>query len=192
MEQTERASRIVRNLLDFARSQATQMQPLYIDYVLHKTTDLIANELRIHKIALEKRIDDYLPMVYGDLQKLQQVFLNLILNAEQAIGEFGRIEVRATATGDGYIRVDIADTGPGIRQEHLERIFDPFFTTKEAGKGTGLGLAIVYGIVKKHGGYIEVASKEGEGTTFSIYLPVHRQDGDGDAAAPADTAEKTP
>jgi signal transduction histidine kinase len=178
MAQTERASKIVRNLLDFSRAQSSEMEPLYIDYVLHKTTDLIENELRIHKIVLKKDIADLLPQVNGDLQKLQQVFLNLIINAEQAIGDYGTITVRARELDNGYIQADISDTGPGISQEHIDQIFDPFFTTKEAGKGTGLGLAIVYGIVKKHGGYIEVSSKLGEGTTFSVYLPRYREDAD--------------
>jgi len=173
MDQTERASKIVRNLLDFSRARSSDREPLYVDFVLHKTTDLIANELRIHKIALHKDIADNLPRVNGDLHKLQQVFLNLIINAEQAIGEYGRISVTARATGNDYIRIDIRDTGPGIAPENLDRIFDPFFTTKEAGKGTGLGLAIVYGIVEKHGGYVEVASKLAEGTTFSVYLPAY-------------------
>ncbi|HHD64577.1 MAG TPA: two-component sensor histidine kinase, partial [Desulfobulbaceae bacterium] len=173
MTQTERASKIVRNLLDFSRARATEMEPLHIDEVLQKTTKLIANELRIHKVALETKIADGLPVVHGDFQKLQQVFLNLIINAKQAIGEYGRIFIEARLTDNDTIRVDLSDTGPGIDQEHLEQIFDPFFTTKEAGKGTGLGLSIVYGIVKKHGGYIEVASKVGEGTTFSVYLPVY-------------------
>jgi signal transduction histidine kinase len=173
MAQTERASKIVRNLLDFSRAQSSEMEPIHIDFILHKTTELVANELRIHKISLHKKIEDLLPRTNGDLQKLQQVFLNLIINAEQAIGDYGIISVSAEKTDNGYVRVDISDTGPGIDPEHLEQIFDPFFTTKEAGKGTGLGLAIVYGIVKKHGGYIEVASKLGEGTTFSVYLPVY-------------------
>ncbi len=173
IEQTERASKIVRNLLDFSRAQASDKEPLYIDFVLHKTTDLIANELRIHKISLHKDIADQLPRINGDLRKLQQVFLNLIINAEQAIGDFGRISIRARATDNGYVRVDINDTGPGISPDNLDRIFDPFFTTKEAGKGTGLGLAIVYGIVEKHGGYIEVTSKVDHGTTFSVYLPAY-------------------
>ncbi len=176
MIQTERASKIVRNLLDFSRAKSSESEPLYIDYILHKTTDLIANELNIHKITLEKEIDDMLPMVNGDLQKLQQVFLNLIINAEQAIVEDGKISVHAMATDNGYVRTSISDTGPGIDPEHLSQIFDPFFTTKEAGKGTGLGLAIVYGIVKKHGGYIEVASELGEGTTFSVYLPALQEE----------------
>ena len=176
MAQTERASKIVRNLLDFSRAQSSETQALYIDFVLHKTTNLIANELRIHKIALKKDIADMLPQVNGDLQKLQQVFLNLIINAEQAIGDFGSIIVKARATDNGFIRTDIIDNGPGIAQENLEQIFDPFFTTKEAGKGTGLGLSIVYGIVKKHNGYIEVASELGKGTTFSVFLPIYEEE----------------
>jgi signal transduction histidine kinase len=182
MTQTERASKIVRNLLDFSRAHATEMEPLHIDEVLQKTTKLIANELRIHKIALETQIADSLPVVHGDFQKLQQVFLNLIINAEQAIGEYGRIFIEARIADNDTIRVDVSDTGPGIDQRHLEQIFDPFFTTKEAGKGTGLGLSIVYGIVKKHGGYIEVASKVGEGTMFSVYLPAYHGNESGEQA----------
>ncbi len=176
MAQTERASKIVRNLLDFSRAQSSETQSLHIDFVLHKTTNLIANELRIHKVSLKKDIADMLPQVNGDLPKLQQVFLNLIINAEQAIGDFGSIIVKARATDNGFVRTDIIDNGPGIAQENLEQIFDPFFTTKEAGKGTGLGLSIVYGIVKKHNGYIEVASEVGKGTTFSVYLPLYEPD----------------
>jgi signal transduction histidine kinase len=172
MSQTERASKIVHNLLNFSRSQSPEIQAMYIDFVLHKTTDLIANELRINQVTLIKDIEDMLPQVNGDLQKLQQVFLNLIINAEHAVAEGGTITVRARATDKGFIRTDIIDTGAGIAPEHVEQIFDPFFTTKEAGKGTGLGLSIVYAIVKKHDGYIEVASKLGEGTTFSVYLPI--------------------
>ena len=183
MAQTERASKIVRNLLDFSRAQSSEMQPFHIDFIIHKTTDLIANELKIHNIVLQKKIPDLLPRINGDLQKLQQVFLNLIINAEQAIGTDGMISVITQATDDGYIRTDIIDTGPGIAPEHLEQIFDPFFTTKEAGKGTGLGLSIVYGIVKKHGGFIEVSSKIREGTKFSVYLPIYQEpeerEGDG-------------
>ena len=176
MGQTERASRIVHNLLDFSRAHATEMELLHLDEVLAKTKNLIINELRIHKIALETEIGDNLPPVRGDFQKLQQVFLNLIINAEQAIGEHGRIVLKAMPTSEDTIRVDVSDSGSGIDQQHLERIFDPFFTTKETGKGTGLGLAIVYGIVEKHGGYVEVASKQGEGTIISVHLPVYHSD----------------
>ncbi len=178
MAQTERASKIVRNLLDFSRAQSSEMQALYIDYILHGTINLIANELQIHQIKLVKDIADRMPQINGDLQQLQQVFLNLIINAEQAIGDNGKIIVKSAPFDENYIRTDIIDNGPGIVQENLEQIFDPFFTTKEAGKGTGLGLAIVYGIVKKHGGYIEVASTLGKGTTFSVYLPIYQGEED--------------
>lgn len=176
MIQTERASRIVRNLLDFSRARSTEMQPLDIRYVLNKTADLIANELRIHKIVMHREIDNDLPLITGDMQKLQQVFLNLIINAEQAIGEYGTITMKAWVTDKGFIRTDICDNGPGISQENLGQIFDPFFTTREAGKGTGLGLSIAYGIVKEHGGYIEVVSALGEGTSFSVFLPLYRKE----------------
>lgn len=176
MSQTDRASKIVKNLLDFSRApSSSETQPVYIDFVLHKTTDLISNELRIHKITLQKDILDRLPQTKGNLQKLQQVFLNLIINAEQAIGDYGTITVQARALDEKYIRVNISDTGPGIAQENLDQIFDPFFTTKGIGKGTGLGLSVVYAIVQEHGGYIEVASKLGEGTTFSVYLPIYQE-----------------
>ncbi|PLX49673.1 MAG: hypothetical protein C0613_06690 [Desulfobulbaceae bacterium] len=176
MSQTDRASKIVKNLLDFSRApSSSETQPVYIDFVLHKTTDLISNELRIHKITLQKDILDRLPQTKGNLQKLQQVFLNLIINAEQAIGDYGTITVQARALDEKYIRVNISDTGPGIAQENLDQIFDPFFTTKGIGKGTGLGLSVVYAIVQEHGGYIEVASKLGEGTTFSVYLPIYHE-----------------
>ncbi len=176
MTQTERASKIVRNLLDFSRVQSSEMQVMYIDFILHKTTDLIANELHVHKITLKKDIADQMHQINGDLHKLQQVFLNLIINAEQAIGDHGTITVRARELERGYIRTDIIDTGSGISQEYIDQVFDPFFTTKEAGKGTGLGLAIVYGIVKEHKGYIEVTSKIGVGTTFSVFLPIYAED----------------
>ena len=181
MVQTERASKIVRNLLDFSRVQPPEMQRLHLEQVLDKTIDLIDNELRIHNISLSKEIEASLPQIMGDGNKLQQVFLNLLINAEQAMGENGAITLRARRTGNDMIRVDVTDTGPGIPPEVIDQIFDPFFTTKEAGKGTGLGLAIVYGIVKRHGGYIEVVSKQGQGTTFSVYLPCLREEQDQDA-----------
>ncbi len=184
MAQTERASKIVRNLLDFSRAHATKMESLRIEEVLEKTKSLISNELRIHTIALETETSANLPPVYGDFQQLQQVFLNLIINAEQAIGEDGRIVLKAALTPDDTIRIDVGDTGQGIDQEHLKRIFDPFFTTREAGKGTGLGLTIIAGIVEKHGGYVEVAGNPGEGAILSVYLPVyHDEKNRGRAAA---------
>ena len=158
MIQTDRASKIVKNLLDFSRDNAT--------------VKLIANQLRINAIWLEDYISQDLPKINGDLQKLQQVFLNLFLNAIQVMPTGGLIYLEAMCEPEGYIKINIGDTGTGIPPENQKHIFDPFYTTKEVGKGTGLGLSIVYGIVKKHGGYIEVKSKMDVGTTFSVYLPI--------------------
>jgi two-component system, NtrC family, sensor kinase len=174
MNQTERASKIVRNLLDSSKSHSSDMEALSIAKVLDKTAELIANELQIHKISLKRNIIDPLPIVHGDLQMLQQAFLNLIINAEQAIGDCGVIAIGASSTDKGYVRVDICDSGPGIEQEYLDQIFDQIFTIKKIGLGTSLGLAIVYDIIEKHGGYIEVSSTVSEGSTFSVYLPVYQ------------------
>ena len=172
MIQTDRASRIVRNLLDFSRDKEPSSGLLNIKEVTNATVKLIANQLRINAIWLEDYIHDDLPEINGDLQKLQQVFLNLFLNAIQVMPTGGLIYLEAMCEPEGYIKVNIGDTGTGISPEAQEHIFDPFYTTKEVGKGTGLGLSIVYGIVKKHGGYIEVKSKMNVGTTFSVYLPI--------------------
>jgi signal transduction histidine kinase len=172
MIQTDRASKIVKNLLDFSRDKAFSAVRLNIKDVTDATIKLIANQLRINAIWLEDYIPKDLPEIKGDLQKLQQVFLNLFLNAIQVMPEGGLIYLEATHTPDGYIKINVSDTGTGIAPKDQEHIFDPFYTTKEVGKGTGLGLSIVYGIVKKHGGYIEVKSKVNIGTTFSVYLPI--------------------
>jgi two-component system, NtrC family, sensor kinase len=112
-----------------------------------------------------------LPMVMGNFRSLQQVFMNLLMNALQAMPEGGEISVAAETDSRDTVRVDIHDTGMGISQELVQHIFEPFFTTKEVGKGTGLGLAVVYSLVKKHGGRIDVNSEIGRGTTFSVFLP---------------------
>jgi len=170
--QTERASKVVRNLLDFSRETAPAVTLLDMKDVLKKTEALIANQLRLQSIWLEDYIPDELPPVRGDMQKLQQVFLNLFLNAIHVMPGGGLIHLEGAVTDNNHVRIDFNDTGSGIPAEKLGRIFDPFFTTKPVGQGTGLGLSIVYGIIKKHGGYVEVRSKVNVGTTFSIYLPV--------------------
>jgi len=171
MVQTDRASKIVKKLLDFSRDKAPETIRLSIKEVINSTIDLIANQLKINAVRVEKDILADLPEINGDLQKLQQVFLNIFLNAIQVMPGGGLIHIEALKEPEGYIRINVSDTGGGIAPEHRERIFDPFYTTKEAGKGTGLGLWIVYGIIKKHGGYIEVKSKINIGSTFSVYLP---------------------
>ncbi|MBU0682599.1 MAG: HAMP domain-containing histidine kinase [Proteobacteria bacterium] len=172
INETHRASEVVKNILDFSRDQKPVVQLLNIKEVVASTKKLIDNELRLNAIWLVQVIPANLPPVWGEMQKLQQVFLNLFLNAIHVMSKGGLIHVDAQEDPPGYIRINVNDTGTGIEPENIEHIFDPFYTTKEVGKGTGLGLSIVYGIVKKHGGYIEVKSEMNVGTTFSIILPI--------------------
>jgi two-component system NtrC family sensor kinase len=116
-------------------------------------------------------MDEELPAVKGNPRNIQQVFLNIMLNAIQAMPEGGKLMVRGSAE-QGFLRVDVQDTGAGMAEEELAKVFDPFFTTKEPGTGTGLGLTVSYGIVEEHRGKITVESERGKGTTFSVYLPV--------------------
>ncbi|MFW8599986.1 sensor histidine kinase [Desulfobacterota bacterium M19] len=176
MVQTERAGKIVKNLLDFSRDKAPETATLNIREVIDPTIDLIANQLKINSIWVENYIPANLPAISGDLQQLQQVFLNLFLNAIQVMPDGGLIHLKAVEEPEDYIKVSVGDTGSGIAPEHIEHIFAPFYTTKEVGKGTGLGLSIVYGIIKKHGGYIKVKSTINVGTTFSVYLPLAAAD----------------
>ena len=170
--QTDRATEVVKNLLDFSRDKKPLTQLLNMKQVLDSTRKLITNELRLNAIWLEDYVPESLPCIMGDMQKLQQVFVNLFINSIHVMPEGGLIYIDASEEPDGYIRINVTDTGTGIKPENIEEIFDPFYTTKEVGKGTGLGLSIVYGIVKKHDGYIEVKSKMNVGTTFSIFFPI--------------------
>ncbi|HDK43769.1 MAG TPA: two-component sensor histidine kinase, partial [Desulfobacteraceae bacterium] len=172
LAQTDRAGNIVRDLLDFTRDKKPTIRKLRICDVIAGAKKLIENELRLKAVHLETWKQPDLPYILGDEQKLQQVFLNLFVNAIHAMPDGGLIHVDTHAGPEGFIRVDVSDTGAGIPQEKISNIFDPFFTTRRGGTGTGLGLSIVYEIVKKHGGYIEVESQVQAGTTFSIFLPV--------------------
>jgi signal transduction histidine kinase len=174
--QTERATATVRNLLDFTRKEEPSFVPLKINEVLKATLRLMENEIALNNIRLETNLNDNLPEIRGDFSQLQQVFLNLILNAIQAMERGGTLSIVSQIEDNSYVRVDITDTGVGIPETILPNIFDPFFTTKEIGKGTGLGLSVSYNIIQKHGGKISVKSKVNQGTTFSVYLPKHRKD----------------
>lgn len=176
LAQTDRAGNIVRDLLDFTRDKEPTVRRLQIRDVIAGAKKLIENELRLKAVHLETREQPNLPCILGDEQKLQQVFLNLFVNAIHAMPDGGLIHVDTRAEPDGFIRVDVSDTGIGIPQENIRNIFDPFFTTRDGGTGTGLGLSIVYEIIKKHGGYIEVDSQIQKGTTFSVFLPVVAED----------------
>ena len=172
VEQTERARKIVRNLLDFARESEITTEPLRIDAVVGDAIRLAANQIKLSGVELVREVADDLPPVNGDRQYLSQVFVNLILNAVEAMPDGGRIAISSDVSVDtGCVAINITDTGPGMAPDVLESIFDPFFTTKTGGRGTGLGLSVSLGIVQKHGGDIRVASKTGEGTTFTVILP---------------------
>lgn len=169
--QTSRASSIVNNLLNFSRVSDARLVPVDLNHVLDDTIQLLEAQLRNSGIEVTCKYADHLPSAIGNAAKLQQVFINLILNARDAMPQGGRMEI-ATGTSDDAILISFRDTGSGIAPEHMAKIYDPFFTTKQIGKGTGLGLAVSYGIIRDHGGDISVESQQGEGTLFQISLPL--------------------
>jgi signal transduction histidine kinase len=172
LSESERASEIVRDLLDFARSERPSLEEINVGELLQQTLRLVSNQAAVANIEVEVRIEEGIPSIYGERRSLQQVFLNLFVNAIQAMPNGGTLTVRAhKVPGTRDVAVVVSDTGVGIPSEYLSRIFDPFFTTKEVGRGTGLGLTVAYGIVEKHGGKIEVESQVGRGTTFTVVLP---------------------
>jgi two-component system NtrC family sensor kinase len=170
IHETSRAADIVRGLLDFARERAAVKEALYINDVIQKTIRLIRNQKLFDQIVIEEELACDLPQVEGDMNQLQQVLLNLSLNACEAMPNGGRIVIRSNVDGN-HVVVKVIDNGTGIRREHYDHVFEPFFTTKPAGKGTGLGLSVSYGIVRQHGGALDFESQEGRGTTFTIVLP---------------------
>ncbi len=164
-----RCSRIIRNLLDFARQTEPMLREVNVNEVVEKALSLVAHQAQLQHIEVQKELDPSLPLITADFDQLQQACTNLILNAVQAMPQGGRLTLRTTLA-NGRIRIDVQDTGCGIPKENLLKLFTPFFTTKEKGKGVGLGLAVVHGIVERHRGKIEVQSEVGKGTTFTIYL----------------------
>jgi len=174
LNQAERAGEIVKNLLDFSRNELPSFTDLSIGDVIHKTFKLVKNQVMLAGIKTEINIGQSLPVIRGNFRNLEQVFLNLFLNAIQAMPQGGKISVD-TRVENHFLRVDVRDTGTGINPEQLERIFEPFYTTKQVGRGTGLGLAVSYALIKRHAGYIEVQSEVNKGTVFSVYLPLHAE-----------------
>jgi len=172
LSQAERAGDIIKNLLDFSRNEMPSFADLDINEVIQKALKLVKNQTMLSGIGVETAISPDIPSVRGNFRNLEQVFLNLFINAIQAMPGGGSIRVSASRTPDQTIKITVQDTGIGIKPEDLEHIFEPFYTTKAVGRGTGLGLAVSYALVKKHGGYVEVQSQVNSGTTFSIYLPV--------------------
>jgi two-component system NtrC family sensor kinase len=168
-----RAKTVTHRLLGFARRMEPLTERVNINTVLDESIDFLENEARYRNIDIQTNYAPDLPLTTSDQSQLQQVFLNIINNAIDAIGKEGEITINTRMTNkNNEICVEIHDNGPGMPKDVLQNIFDPFFTTKEVGKGTGLGLSISYSIIEKLGGRIMVASQEGQGTTFTIYLPV--------------------
>jgi two-component system, NtrC family, sensor kinase len=174
VKQTFRASEIVNNLLNFSRTGAGELANVDVNKVVEETLSLVAHPLKTSQIQVVKNLGDSLPSVRGSANKLQQVFLNLFLNARDAMPSGGMLEVK-TVAHNGSVEIEIVDTGAGIPREHIHKIFDPFFTTKASGRGTGLGLSVSYGIIKEHSGKIDVRSTPGKGTSFHVEFPAVRK-----------------
>jgi signal transduction histidine kinase len=175
--EAQRAAVIVKNLLTFARKHAPVTQLGQVNTVIEDVLKLRAYEQKVNNIEVEKHLAADLPEIMMDPFQIQQVFLNIIVNAEFAMLEAhqrGKLVI-TTERADGVVRITFTDDGPGITESNLKSIFDPFFTTKEVGKGTGLGLSICHGIVTEHGGKIYASSIIGQGSTFIVELPLNSQ-----------------
>lgn len=177
-QQAKRCRSIIRNLLKFSRSSdKKEWEEFDLNSMLDDTISLVQHQLDLNNIELSRDFSEDLPALNGSASQLQQVFTNLILNAQHAMPEGGKLHIttrQSPQLGEfsGCAEINIEDTGSGIKTEHINRIFEPFFSTKETGKGTGLGLSITYGIIKEHGGEIAVQSEPGKGTKFTVILPL--------------------
>jgi two-component system NtrC family sensor kinase len=178
-KQTFRASEIVNNLLNFSRTTGTEFAEISLNKVISDTLALLEHQFKVAHVQVETELYENLPAIQGNAGRLQQVFLNLFLNAKDAMAGKGGVLNVATQNGD-FVSVRVSDTGSGIAQEHIHRIYDPFFTTKTTpaegqNRGTGLGLSVSYGIIQEHAGHIRVESHPGEGTTFTLDFPLVRK-----------------
>nr|HPI73533.1 ATP-binding protein [bacterium] len=172
MAETDRCRRIVRGLLDFSRQTRIDAAIVNLNKILSSTLALVTEQAMFLNIQVVQQLEDSLPNVLVDVGQIQQVFLNIILNAADAMNGRGTLSVRSRTSPEGdCVLVSFTDTGSGMTAEIISRIFEPFFTTKPRGQGTGLGLAIAYGIVQRHHGDILVASQPGMGSTITVKLP---------------------
>jgi C4-dicarboxylate-specific signal transduction histidine kinase len=173
MQQVRKATEIILHLRTFGRAAPVSHEPLSLRQVIERALSLMQEQLRLREIEVTVDLGPEDPVVVGNPIQLEQVFINLLTNARDAMADSPRKAIRiSTVVGPAEAEVAFADTGSGIPPGLERRIFDPFFTTKEVGKGTGLGLSITYGIIKEHGGTISVVSAPGEGATFLIHLPL--------------------
>ena len=173
MQQVSKATQIISHLRTFGRAAPVSREPISLKPVIERALSLVQEQLRLHEIEVTLDLGPEEAVVVGNPIQLEQVFINLLTNARDAVADSLRKAIRISASvGSAAVEIAFVDTGHGIPSGLERRIFDPFFTTKEVGKGTGLGLSITYGIVKEHGGTISVASTPGEGATFLIHLPL--------------------
>ena len=180
LKDAKRCQETVKELLEFTRQTRHLMRPHDINKALTRTLFLLESQTLFHNIVIKKDLASSLPPVISDIQQLYHLFMNIILNAAQAMEGNGILTLKSLLLKDeNQVCIEISDTGPGISEENLPHIFDPFFTTKEEGKGTGLGLSLAYRIIQNHGGHINAESAPGKGTTFSIILPIGLKEKEG-------------
>jgi len=176
LKDAERCRDTVKELLEFARQTRQEMRPHDINQAISRTLFLLENQAIFQNIEIEKNLTASLPLVPADIQQLNHMFMNIILNAVEAMEGKGKLTLRTCLSPDKeHVTIEISDTGPGIPNGILPQIFEPFFTTKEAGKGTGLGLSLVYGILENHGGNITATNRQDRGASFIIELPLMRR-----------------
>jgi PAS domain S-box-containing protein len=177
VKEATRCREIVKGLLGFSRAEKQQEADVQLADVLNATLSVLGSQAIFHNVRIVQKLEPNLPTLKGDAGRLQQAFMNIILNAAQAMNGRGVLTIgTAWERPQNLLVVSIGDTGCGIPPEHLSRIFEPFFTTKPPGEGSGLGLAVTYGIIQQHGGSIEVQSAPGKGSTFTIKLPLTRKE----------------
>jgi len=167
-----RSTKLIQNLLNFARQSPPEFHLVDLNVVVNQGFDLISHTIEKNKIQVRHELDPSLPKITADANQLQQVCINLILNAIQAMPQGGKLTLR-TYVQNARVKLEIEDTGIGIPPENMSKLFTPFFSTKPEVKGVGLGLPVAYGIIQRHQGRIEVRSKVGEGSTFTVFLPLH-------------------
>lgn len=168
-------STLVRGLLDFARQSEPVLQPVVVSDVIDQVMFLVGHQAEMKHVEVIREEMSPPPSVIADSGQLQQVFVNLVVNAIQAMPDGGKLIIHTSLGEGGQIRVSVQDTGCGMPPENLEKLFTPFFTTKEKGQGIGLGLAVSYGIIERHNGSIEVQSEIGKGSTFTVHLPAYHE-----------------
>jgi two-component system NtrC family sensor kinase len=183
IRETKRCAAIIRRLLDFAREKPPEKKFADLNQIIENTERIIQKPAFLRDVKISLDLDSELPPIWLDADLIEQVIMNLLVNAQHAVEHDGDIKVQTrrvlksmnTEAGQGpipMVEITVIDTGCGIPEKNLKRIFDPFFTSKEVGKGTGLGLSVSHGIVSAHGGSIEVESQVGQGSAFRVYLPV--------------------